>query len=249
MIILILLLIFQSLTPVVYASNEQTYFARIMFEQTYLYRTPTDNNDVSNIYFVLPKTYFVELIDEDGDFYKVNYMDLTGYVKKQCVQATDCTPVNPYLSNISFRVYAELSRDLRTAPNIDASTQVNLIPLLTKNITYYGKFSGQCLIEGRTDIWYYCKYTTDKEYYGYVYSDFCDEMPIITENTETVNFIDNPSFLPVIEKPKTIPVNSNVTSIIIGILSIPALIFVLLIIKGKRILTKDRIHSKEVIDY
>ena len=35
------------------------------------------------------------------------------------------------------------------------------------------------------DIWYYCKYTADKDYYGYVYSDFCDEIsPFINNNEE-----------------------------------------------------------------
>ena len=74
-------------------------------------------------------------------------------------------------------------------------------------------------------------------------------MPAILENNESVKFIDNPSFVPVVETPKAIPVKSNFTGIIIGILSIPALIFVLLIIKGKQILTKDKLKNKEVIDY
>lgn len=251
MIILILILIFQTTTPIIVCASEtNTYFAKIMFDQVYLYRSPIEDDSASNIYFILPKTYFVELTDEDGDFYKVNYLDLTGYVKKQSVQAIEGKPNTPYLNNITFRVYAELSQNLRSAPNLTNSNQISFIPNLTKNITYYGELSGECLIEGRTNIWYFCKYNNNEQtYYGYVYSDFCDEMPAILENNESVKFIDNPSFVPVVETPKAIPVKSNFTGIIIGILSIPALIFVLLIIKGKQILTKDKLKNKEVIDY
>lgn len=249
MIILVILLIFQSYPPIVLAEDYKSYFAKILLDKTYLYRTPNDIEE-NNIYFILPKTYFVELTDEDGDFYKVNYLNLTGYVKKNSVQAITGAPQHPYLDNITFRIYAELSKSLRTAPNTTSSTEIFSIPVLTKNITYYGEIPGECLIEGRTDIWYYCKYVVDNhEYYGYVYSDFCDELPIIEFNSESVTFIENPSFIKIAKPPKTIPLNNNLTSVIIGILSVPALIFVLLIIKGKHILNKDKLKSKEVTDY
>ena len=254
MLVLILIFLFsQSTTLNVCATNIQTYFARIMFDEVYLYITPNEINDSSNIFFELPKTYFVELTDSANDlFYKANYLSFSGYVKKDSVQTIAGVPTSPYLDNINFRIYAEMSRDLRSEPNLSngSSSQVAYIPLYTRNITYYGKIVGETLIDGRTNIWYYCKYSADKDYFGYVYSDFCDEMTLITENTEKVTYLDNPTFAPInIPNNYTIPQNDNKLGIIVGILSIPAVVFLLMIIKGKHILSKEKFKDKEVIDY
>lgn len=248
MIILILILILNSTSFTVEASENKTYYARILFEQVYLYKSPIDNNNYDNVYFELPKTYFVELLSRHEDFYEARYLNFTGYVKKDSVQAVSSTPQKPFLTNITFRVYAEMSEQLKSSPTEQSSIIVS-IPHLTKNITYLGKINGESLIEGRTNLWYYCKYSLDKDYYGYVYSDFCDKMPVIEPNTEEVVFTTNPTF----EKPKqttnTIPVTNNAVGIVIAILSIPALIFVFLLMKGTRILNKEHIKSKEVVDY
>lgn len=245
MVLLILLLLINSISPTVYATESKTYFAKILFDQVYLYKSPVDSNDISNIYFELPKTYFVELLSKNGIFYEARYLDFKGYVKKDSVQAIDSTPTNPFLNNISFRVYAELSQSLYSNPN-STSNLITTIPNLTKNITYFGKINGECLIEGRTDVWYYCKFSN---FYGYVYSDFCDEMQPIAPNTEEVNYITNPSFEIQTPKINTIPITNNAVGIIIGILSIPALIFVFFILKGSKILNKEKSRNKEIIDY
>lgn len=254
MLVLILIFLFSQTTTLnVYAGSNQTYFARVMFDQVYLYKTPNDIDDSSNILFELPKTYFVELLENaNNKFYKVNYSTFTGYVKKDSVQAIAGIPLSPYLENINFRVYAEMSRDLRSEPNLSngSSSQIAYIPLFTRNITYYGKIIGESLIDGRTNVWYYCKYSADKDYYGYVYSDFCDEMTTLTENTEKVTYLDNPTFAAVQQTPNyTIPQTDNHLGIIIGILSVPAIVFLLMIVKGKHILSKEKYKDKEVIDY
>lgn len=248
MVILILLIIFESSYVCVYATNTETYYARILFEQVYLYKTPTDNNNSSNIYFELPKTYFVELLGKNGNFYEARYMDFIGYVKKDSVQSVASTPKNPFLNNVSFRVYAELSQNVWSSPTTQSST-ITQIPLLTKNIQYISKIDGECLIEGRTSVWYFCKYTNTSEYYGYVYSDFCDEMTTINNNTEELTYISNPTFEEEVVATKTIPITNNAVGIVVGILSIPALIFVFMLIKGTRILNKEKCHRKEVVDY
>ena len=106
MLVLILILLFSSTaeTLPVSAATTETYFARIMFDQVFLYKTPNNIEDSSNIYFELPKSYFVELTDSANDnFYKVNYLNLTGYVKKDSVQTIAGVPMSPYLENINFR--------------------------------------------------------------------------------------------------------------------------------------------------
>ena len=250
MILLILLIFFQSSYVSVYAVETETYYAKVLFEQVYFYKTPTEDNSLSNIFFELPKTYFVELVGKENNFYKAKYLNIYGYVKKDSVQAVASTPINPFLTNVNFRVYASLSETMwSNATTSNNSTSLTQLPHLTNNLTYIGKINGECLIDGRTNIWYYCKYTSDKDYYGYVYSDFCDQMTIFSDNTEEVEYISNPTFEVVTPPTKTIPENSNAVGIIVGILSIPVLIFVFMIMKGTKILSGEKISKKEIIDY
>lgn len=246
MITLIFSLLFNSINPIVYAlDSSPAYYARIMFEQVYLYKTNQNDNSISNIYFELPKTYFVLLTGEVGDFYKAKYLNFTGYVKKDSVQATSSTPANPFLNNISFRVYANLSENLWSQPSV-SSNLITAIPHLNKNLEYYGKIQGESLIDGRTNIWYYCKYNNE---YGYVYSDFCDEFTPYTSNTETVNYISNPTFNIAPQPTNTIPQNSNAVGIVVLILAVPAIIFVLMLLKSSRLFKTTTSSNKEVVDY
>ena len=253
MFILTILLILSLPSHPVYvrADNTRTYFARIMYDDVCLYKQALDINDSSNVYFTLPRTYFVELLDDIDSYYKVNYNGISGYVKKESVQPIAGTPQNPYLTNITFRIYSDQSRSLRSEPseNGGPSTQIAYIPLLNRNLTYYGTIIGQSLIDGRTNIWYYCKYTADKDYYGYVYSDFCDEMSIITENKENVTFISDPIFSTPEEEQIAIPINNKNTMTIVCILSIPAIVFVFMILKSSIILNNEKSSRKEIKEY
>lgn len=250
MIILVLILYLQATNIQVFAVENQTYYARVLFEQVYLYKSAVEDNSYSNIFFELPKTYFVELVDVENNFYKAKYLNFTGYVKKDSVQAVASTPKNPFLNNVKFRVYAELSEKLWPTPTTMNSTAIIEIPPLTRNIQYIGKLNGECLIDGRTSTWFFCKYnTTEKEHYGYVYSDFCDEISPIFNNTEEIAYVNNPTFMPTPIQINSIPKDSNAVGIIIGIMSIPALIFVFMLLKGTRILSTEKIKKKEVVDY
>lgn len=231
----------------------QTYFARIMQNDVYLYLTPIEADDFTNIIFSLPRTFFVQLIDNAGnDFFKVKYKDFYGYVKKDKVQAVVGTPETPYLEDINFRVFAELSRDMRSCPTTknDQSKQIVYIPNLSRNLTYYGSIKGETLIDGRTDIWYYCKYSADKDYYGYVYSDFCDEMPKdLPTNNETLEYTALPDFEQQTQQNSALPLENKTTGIVIAILSIPACLFVYLIMRNSKIIATHRTKQKEIIDY
>ena len=250
MILLVLLLSFNSICYPVYAYHEQVYYARILFDQVYFYKTPNDDNSFSNVYFELPKTYFVELISLEGNFYQARYLNFNGYVKKDCVQAVSNFPNNPFLNNITFRVYAERSQQIWSQPSTKSpSSVVYEIPLFTKNVEYISKITGEGLIEGRTNIWYYCKFSSNKDYYGYVYSDFCDELTFIPNNTETVNYINNPTFSKETPQINSIPKDSNYVSIIITILCIPAIIFAFLVLQNTKIFNKTKTSKKEVVDY
>ena len=256
MIILIVILFLNATTPIVHAENSvKTYFAQIMFEQVYFYKAPINDDSTANVYFEIPKTYFVELLNNANEnFYYAKYSTLTGYVKKESVQAVANTPNKPFLDNLNFRIYADLSRELRSEPNVSSSSSLLIasIPLYSRNLVFYGKITGENLIEGRTETWYYCKYLADVEYFGYVYSDFCDELPTtLPVNTEEVTYIANPTFIeePPINTTNSINYNSNTTAIVVGIITIPALIFVFMILKNKSVLGREKSSSKEIKEY
>lgn len=250
-ILLLIILFFNSSSMVCVASTSEIY-ARVMYDEVYLYKQAGDATS-ENIYFSLPKTYFVKLIDRyDDNFYLAEYKEFTGLVKRSEVKAVSQTPNKPYLEDTSFRVYSEQSQDLRTEPKIisTSSTIVTNIPLLSENLTYYGYIHGDSKIIGRTDIWYYCKYSGDKDYFGYVYSDFCDKFSPnnIPLNTENMNYIDNPTFEKLEKVYSTLPSKSNNIGIIVLILSFPAIIFLYMIMRNAKIFTKNE-KQGEIQDY
>lgn len=255
MAILLCLLIFltNNLGAPCFASQTQTYYARILQDDVCLYKTPIQAEDYTNVLFVLPKTYFVQLLDDAGnDFFKVKYKDFYGYVKKDKVMTVVGTPQTPYLIDTNFRVFAELSRDMRTSPTTktDSSNQVVYIPNLSRNLTYYGKIIGDSLIEGRTNIWYYCKYSADKDYYGYVYSDFCDELPNqLPINSEEVSYTTAPNFNNTEPEKTALPLENKATGIIIAILSVPACLVVYLIMRSSKVISTKRTKQREITDY
>ena len=79
--ILLLIILFSLENSLLYvsASTFDTYYARIMYDDVYLYKSPIDLDEYNNIYFSLPRTYFVELLESsNSEFYKVNYLSFTG---------------------------------------------------------------------------------------------------------------------------------------------------------------------------
>lgn len=241
-------------TPAFAAENE-IFYARVMTDDCYLYRTPVDANDYTNLYFKLPKTYFVQLTEEAGtEFFAVNYLGYSGYVKKAQVRAIEGSPNTPYFVDSHFRVYSEQSRTIRTEPTTVAgsSSQVTYVPLYSRNLTFIGEVKGERLVDGRTDIWYFCKFSSDKDYFGYVYSEFCDEFSLenIPLNNERVVYCDNPNFNKVeIEQKEALPIKSKTTALVIAILCVPALIFVFLVVKSSRLTSKEHVSNKEVKDF
>ena len=148
----ILLIILLTIQPTlgVYAASNTSIYAKILYDNVYLYRNPIESDDPANIYFCLPKSYFVELTDSANEnFYSANYLEFSGYVKKQSVQAIIGTPQTPYLKDVSFRVYDERSRDLRKCPTLSGGTvdHILTLPCPTHNLTFYGTILGDRLIE------------------------------------------------------------------------------------------------------
>lgn len=220
--------------PIKMVNAESVAYAQIAQAGCYFYKTPTDNTNYSNVYFMLENSYFVQLLSEYNDeFYKAKYIDVVGYVKKSQVQCVQGAPKMPFLNNVSFRVYNNTSRGMYDKPFINTNNP-NLkvyLPLYCEDLIYYGKIYGESAIEERTNIWYYCKYTVTNEC-GYVYSDACDKMGSIIPNTEKLPYISSPQWnSSLATNAPLITVDSKPFKITTILICIPFAIFIILLFR------------------
>lgn len=231
--------------PINYVNAQAPAYAQILHAGCYLFKTPVDNTNYANVYFMIENSYFVELLNEHNDeFYKAKYLDVIGYVKKSQVQCVQGVPKTPYLNNISFRVYNDLSRAMYDKPYMNSNnpTLKIFLPLYCQNLLYYGMIYGESAVEERTNIWYYCKYTVTGEC-GYVYSDSCDKMTTITPNTEKLPYISSPQWNIQTHSNQLIAVNTKPFKISIVIICIPFVIFAFCLI---RIAYSKQQNKKEI---
>ena len=231
-------------------------YAQIKEDNVYLYKTNL-STFLNNAYFEIPKSYFVMLLNNiDETFYKVQYKSMVGYVLKEKVTPVLEKPVNPYLENVSFRVYAQDGLNLMSSPFTSQNPQIvsNLPPL--PNLEYFGKITGDEIVEGRGTTWFYCQTnsleshnTQESKKSGYVYAGFCDNLTPFSENTEKLTPTSNPfetenhEYLYYL-----INLSPLLKAIIIVLVCIPAIILILLLfspfkiqkkIKQKKISTKN----------
>lgn len=107
----------------------------------------------------LPAGYFLLHADSSapGGFISVVYDDLTGYVKTDCVTEVDYTPVTKYETTVSFGCDNDGQPvNLRSAPRRAASV-IKVLPSTAKGHCY-GAATGDTLIAGAGDVWYYVDY-------------------------------------------------------------------------------------------
>lgn len=231
-----------------YVFASQTYYAQIpKGQEVYLYSTP--NSGLNEKMFILPATYFVELLkNANDDFYYARYNDLYGYVLKNEVKPVKNTPTSPFLININFRVFVPSGANLRSSPYNNGSLNlIYSIPFLDCNLMYYGQTFGEEAISKKGKVWYYCKYFSGNvTYVGYLYAPLCDDLGQIYENTEIVEYIDEIKF-----EDDTVPTNGDVfkglsstaTTIIIIAISLPCLLFIYLLFKPTKLVEQTTSES------
>lgn len=236
--ILVFLIPFLQISSFSKLSNaEQVYYAKVDYEEIFLYSSPSDLD--TNKLFILPKSYFVKLLNEaNDDFYYCNYKDVKGYVKKSEVLPMAGTPAQPFVEG-RFRTFSLTGLGIYSSPVLNSADCITTIPYLTDDLVYYGTITGQELVPDKSDQWIYCKYNEGNGVCGYVYSVFCDKTPIIVENTERFEIVENP-FLKTILPKELSPV--SMTFIILGV-ALPCLIVLFLLIKPT--LLKDKLNTSK----
>lgn len=232
----IILIIFSLFSTILFNNKvyaQSSCYARIVSNGAYFYRNAIDDNNFENIYCVLEKTYFVEIIEKiNDDFYMARYFNLMGYVKSQNVLRVSGTPKNPFPSNVSITV-ANAKCNLRKYPEINDNV-VSVIPANSTSLSYIGKMYGSEAVDYMGNIWYFVEYYG---VYGYIYSNYLYTVSLIHQNTEELAeysyFSEN-----------TINPFSNLTStIIIGLMVIPALFLLLILYKPPKLKKNSQIEK------
>lgn len=154
------------------AEHESGEYACVLAENTYFYASADDRRGI----FVLPKTYFVKLIEYGTPYCKVEYlMDgdktqrVVGYAHTDELTFVDFTPVNPYLTHV-FDVHYRID-----GGEIEDDA---FLTQITVSCLYYGDFS----VGSKT----YCYVLRDGEF-GYVPKPATLSYP---ENTEYQDYLD-----------------------------------------------------------
>ena len=208
-----------------FAEQSVSYFAKIQAEGVYFFQQPFDE-DAQRL-FCLPRSYFVKILSEENEtFYRAQYDDVYGYVRKSDVVVMDGTPTTPYAS-ARFRVFSLNGLGLYSSPQFIEGNLRAQIPYLTENIVYYGPISGEQTIPDKTNVWYYCR-VTDTSQRGYVYSVFCDKLTEIPVNTQSFAIVSDPNFGSATPVHSLSPV--AMAFIVIGV-SLPCLIVIFLLLK------------------
>lgn len=206
---------------------ESTKFARIT-KSTIFYELPSKISE-NNQKFILEESYFVNVLKEEGDFFYVKYLDLSGYVLKENLFLVNEQIQNPYLDNITFSITKNTHLYSRPFFN-DEYILEDLEP--TNKVFYYGKIFGENFDESG-NVWYYLKISkNNQELRGYIHSSMTNNLSPITENQEySSQFVANQE-----KVNKLLSLDFNSQGMIIVIISVPILFLLFLFTKGfKRI--------------
>lgn len=230
------------------SNSEEVLYAKVENEDVFMFSSPNDSE--TNKLFVIPKSYFVKLINHANEkFYYCCYKDIKGYVKKNEVIAMAGTPSQPYVEGL-FRTFSLEGLGIYSVPQLNEEKHLATIPYLTDDLIFYGFITGQELVPDKSDQWIYCKYNLDNSICGYIYSVFCDKVPKVVENTERFEVVVNP--FETISKPSSLsPVAMGF--IIVGV-ALPCIIVLFLLVKptflkDKLNTSKSNLRAKRHHDY
>ncbi len=206
-------------------SNENNLYGRIL-TNTLLLKTPTKIEDYSNSYFLLEESYFVNVINTENDnYYYVNYLNLTGYVKKNDIELVSQQISSPYLKDIKFDIVKDCF--LYLEPKNNNNSQI--LPLSPQNsISYYGKIYGDEISQNSGNVWYYCVIANNENsLYGYIHSSYTNNLSPIVHNTEYSSKYINKT-----QVNSLLNLNLSSQTIIIISISLPVFILLIILLKG-----------------
>lgn len=149
--------------PVAYATKEQY---AIINEGCFLYADENLTEKTTS----LPSSYFVTILSEQDDVFKVAFSSISGFVSSSSVSLVDYVPKSKYPTTNIHKVY----NDGNTVSLRDKPSHLNgtLIQKLSdgETVTYFGTIEGSNQVEQLSSTWYYVRTNGENPVYGYVYS-------------------------------------------------------------------------------
>ena len=214
-------------------------YAKITRETTLFRTQDTLDTSLNNIYFTLPKSYFVKLLSVSNTSVCVEYNDIVGYTNADDLLEVDFVPSRPYDSNRTLSIKSDSSTYLKSAPTISSTTYKILSP--TTTLTYIGSVSGEIPSDGSSNTWYFVTISESetKVHYGYVYSERTENLSTFTENYEgitsteptTPTYSNDVVVLDSDTSEEIITMSTTTKWILITLLTLPVIIIFVLLIK------------------
>lgn len=234
------------------ALSETTTYAKAGVNCT-LYKSQTLANNVSNIYFIVPETYFVIVLDKISDeCTKVQYGKFVGFVDSSTITIATFLPIVKTLENITLDIKETSGTQIWNYPDTSSSI-LTTISAGAKNINYIAACYGTIPSGGDSNLWFYVSFTPNKNstnvYEGYIYSENTTNLSEIVANAET-----NPEIIDsTIDGENLLFLSSTFKTIVIIIIAIPVTIFLLIIMyktlkKFKEYTIKQKSKQTENID-
>lgn len=215
-----------------------------------MFKTTPISDNINDILFFVPETYFVRIINKISDeLLYVQYENFTGYCSADNVEIANFTPTNPVLTDITFDISDKAGTQIWSNPTDQTGRILTTISANTKNITYIASTLGDIPMGGKTNIWYYARYTPASNstlvYEGYIYNESVVNLSNIPNNLE-FNLVDNNSL-----KNTGISLNNPIKIILIVLISLPFIIlFALAVYKANKQFKKQKsniLEEQEVV--
>lgn len=211
------------------ALSQSTTYAKVS-SNCVLYKNQDMNESLDNIYFVIPETYFVSVINFVSDScMKVQYGNFTGYVKSSDIVIASFIPQTKQLEGVTFDIKDTSGTQIWSIPATSGRV-LTTISAGVKNISYIAFAYGEIPTGGESNLWYYVTYTPEASstsvFEGYVYSENVTNLSEIPVNIEV-----NPESENIDESIEdTILISSSVRTVLIALISIPVIIFLAVIL-------------------
>ena len=185
-----------------------------------LYKLTSNTSDLKDIICIIEKSYFVEILNDNGNCYKVNYNGEIGFIKKNDVQLVSNIPNTPFPSNILFIL--ESTCKLRSSPTTksDINNIITTINSGERNLKFIGRIFADEAIDFGGTTWYYVQYG---DYKGYIYNKYIKSITPIFENQEHSYYFNE------LAVTNTNPIVHAPSLLIIILLLLPTIIILLIL--------------------
>lgn len=204
-------------------------YAKVL-DNCVLYKNENLNDEVNNIFFVVPESYFVFILEKcSADVFKVQYINYVGFVKAERLVLSTFVPVVKFLEGITLDVKASSGTQVWSSPSANDKV-LTTIAADTRNITYIASCYGSVPSGGRSNLWYYVLYTpahnSTSVYEGYVYSENVTNISSIFLNTESNPEVLNENNV----NEKLIYISPSIKTIFVVLIAIPIIVLILIIL-------------------